>query len=118
MSEESQGGQGARNVLDLSDDELLDLVLGPRTVSAVPAAPCPECRAPLSEMRYEPRAGQPALCLCGAKLVFTDELGLRIMTDEDREHIATQDPQLLIDVDEMAANFRWLAGLEPGKERP
>jgi hypothetical protein len=96
----------------LSEDQVLELALGPIVASMAPGDPCPDCGELLTEHRARPEPGTVALCLCGALLVITDSYGLRLMTEEDRQRLERQNPQELRDIEKLARDFRWLAGLD------
>jgi len=86
---------------------LLDATLKP-AATATPGIPCPSCQEVLTEMRLAPAPGQPAVCFCGARLVFTEALDLRLMTEDDRRRLFREDPALLADVDQTADFFSFL----------
>lgn len=78
-----------------------------KSVFLSPAPVCPDCGTKLDAHSgvgdsegATPRAGSLVICSeCGALLVFTEDLNLRLLTQKDREEFAREQPDALLTLD-------------------
>lgn len=93
-------------------EELVSSALaGMFSVKVAPEPICPSCKDPIVEMTQEPRPGSACLCVCGARLIFTERLDVRLMDEDDRRWLFQEDPAALQALDETADSIRFLNGL-------